>query len=368
MIMDYDVLTIFFGGIATVFTPCILPVLPVYLGIFTGSAANSVARRFNVFFQTLYFGAGFTLIFTGMGLSAATLSNIITSNKSFITFAGAIIIIFMGFVFSGTIKINILMREYRLGENIVKGNGVFASFFSGVVFAAGWSPCAGPVLGSVLTYVALKSTGVIKGGAMMAIYSLGILTPFLILSLLTDKLLPKIRQTYRYLPIIQKTGGVLLIIGGLILISSEFHYIKSVFTTKERAELSEKYPVSGSPRMLFVFSRDCPECKKLHSIMPRIRDDCKGMQIEINEIYVEDEPVVRQKLGINTYPTIILFDAKGSEVKRVFGSRNLTDLRVAAASLINQKCAGESPDIERVHSTDMRCSTDNTCEEKGFAE
>ncbi len=365
--MDFGILTVFLGGVATVFTPCILPVLPVYLGMFAGSSAVSESRKFNLFFQTLLFGAGFSILFIIMGLGAATISSFFVSNKSIIALIGAIFIILMGLLFSGVIKIDLLLREYRLNEtSLIKKSGYLASFFTGIVFAAGWSPCAGPVLGSVLTYVALRSTGLISGALMMSVYSIGILTPFLIFSLFADNLLPKIRRFYRFMPVFQKFGGILLVLGGLLIIYSEIPYIKAKISSADTVVLKSDYRADRSPQMLFIFSKHCPECKKLHALMPAIRDDCSGMKINISEVFIEEEPSIKERYGISTFPTIILFDSAGREVKRVFGSQNINSLRIAAASILNDRCAGEEPDIEKIKSTDMTCQGENRCEENRF--
>ncbi|MGC8928399.1 MAG: cytochrome c biogenesis protein CcdA [Myxococcota bacterium] len=357
-----DVFTVFVGGIATVFTPCILPVIPVYLGIFANS--GNLKSRFNILFQTLIFGVGFSSLFILMGLGAASISRIIISNKVIISTVGALIIILMGFLYSGFLKIPFLLREYRLNEGyVMKGGSRFTSLIAGIVFAAGWSPCAGPVLGSVLTFVALKSANIISGAILMGIFSLGILTPFIILSIFADSLIPKIKKIYRFMPIVQKAGGLMLIAGGLILLYSNLPQLS--FNTKhiETRNLSIH---RDKPEMLFVFSKSCPECKKLHTVLPDIREDCKGMDVEISEVYLEDEPYLKQRLGINVVPTIILYDSLGREIKRIFGSQNLIDLRVAAASIMNRSCAGEEPNLNRVRSSDKSCDNSTNCTEERF--
>lgn len=357
-----DLLTVFLGGVATVFTPCILPVLPVYLGIFVNSGNSN--SRFNILFQTLIFGSGFSILFIFMGLGAASISNVIVSNKAMISIVGSIIIIVMGLIFTGIIKIPFLMREYRLGENTLINEGSrFTAFLAGIIFAAGWSPCAGPILGSVLTYVALKSSSLITGAFLMGLYSLGILTPFIMLSIFTDSLISRIKKIYRFMPYLQKAGGILLISGGLLLFYSNINQFHNYLTPQKSPTLNLH---KDKPEILFVFSKSCPECKKLHTILPGIKEDCKGMDIEISEIYVEDRPDLKNNLGINVVPTIILYDSLGREVKRVFGSQNLTDLRIAAASIINRSCAGENPDLQKVKSSDSSCSNSRSCEEERF--
>lgn len=362
--MYFSIFTVFLGGILTVFTPCILPVLPVYLGIFTNSIAVSKINRFNVLFHTLLFGLGFSLIFVVMGLGAASVSNLIVSNKSIIALGGSMLIILMGMIYTGILRLSFLMREYRIGEGLTKSQTKFTSFLAGVIFAAGWSPCAGPILGSVLTFVALKSTSPLIGTLLMSVYSLGVLTPFVILSLLADQLLPALKKAYRLLPVIQKIGGVLLILGGFIIIYNEFPYLNLGFDEKTITSIEKNlYPQEKKPSMIFIFSRDCPECKKLKSLLPDIHNDCKDMNIVIKEYYIENEPYLREKFNISTFPTIILFDKSGREVKRVFGSQNIDSLRIAAASILNAKCAGEDPNIDRVNSTNLSCKDGERCED-----
>ncbi len=361
--MDLSNITIFLGGIATVFTPCILPVLPVYLGIFGASPGKS--GRGGILAQTVVFGAGFSILFILMGMGAASISSFLISYKSILAAAGGIIIIFMGLIFSGAIKIPFLMQEYKLGDNFIRQDGksgYITSFFAGIVFAAGWSPCAGPILGSVLTYVALKSSDFLSGAILMGIYSLGIVTPFIFLSLFAERLLPKIKALYSFIPIIQKAGGILLIAGGLLLLYYNFDSLSRFYNYDKPQKVTE-FSISEKPQLLFILSRHCPECKKLHKILPDIINDCKNMDIDISETYLEDDKEISTKYNVNVVPTIILLDSNRREIKRVFGYQDIYSLRVAAASILNKNCAGESPDINNVKSSSSMCTDKDVCKE-----
>ncbi|MCX7943057.1 MAG: sulfite exporter TauE/SafE family protein [Deltaproteobacteria bacterium] len=364
--MDIGLLAVFFGGIATVFTPCIFPILPVYLAIFSKSATGYYTSSSNLLFQTIYFGIGFSTLFILMGLGAAALSSFIAANKSFITVIGSVLIILMGLIYSGILKIDLLMREYRIfGKKVEAIENRFTSFVLGILFASSWSPCAGPILGAVLTYVALKSTNIFIGALYMLVYSIGVIAPFIVLSLFVDRLLPKVRQLNRFLPSIQKIGGLLLVFGGLVLLYSELPYLKATFSNKTYDMVKEN-KITQIPRVLFVFSKNCPECRSLKLLIPTIKNDCKDMQIQIDEVYIEDEPELKRRLRINLFPTIILFDKHGNEVKRIFGYQGLPDLRVAAASLINRECVDQMPDFEKIRSSNMRCQSENSCENGNY--
>jgi len=212
----------------------------------------------------------------------------------------------------------------------------------------------------------MKSTSLFSGAALMALYSAGILTPFVIISSFADFLIPKIKKVYRFVPAIQKFGSVLLIAGGLYLLVSSYSTFSSSPALSENKERSyiDHTNFESPPKMVFVLSHHCPECKKLHAILPDIKSDCRKMNIEIVERYIEDEPYLKSEYNINIVPTILLLDNYGKEVKRIFGRQDISTLRIAAASIMNSSCAGESPNIEKVKSNENTCEQGRSCKEE----
>lgn len=222
--------TVLTAGLASFFSPCIVPLLPVYISMFSSGGtieeSSMGRRRLQVFLKTLLFVAGISICFILLGFGAGALGSVIGSKK-FLTVMGLIVII-LGLHQTGLIHMKWLYREKKMDLERSRRGDYLGSFLLGLTFSFGWTPCIGPVLGAILGLSATSSQP-LYGGFLMAVYCLGFLVPFLALSLFSDVLLTKVKKLNQYLGKIKIAGGIIIILMGILLMTNNLGSILSIF-------------------------------------------------------------------------------------------------------------------------------------------
>lgn len=214
------------AGILSFFSPCILPLMPVYLSFITGFSADrlgedkagGISKNFKeIMPEMILFILGFAFIFIALGASATYLSNIIFTNKKLIKIIGGIIVIIFGLQLAGILNIKFMQSEKKIHFKN-RPAGRIGSFIIGAVFALGWTPCLGPILGSILTLAAASNT-VSKGILLLSFYSLGLAVPFIITGIFVGWILQTFSKIKKYLRFISLASGLLLVFMGVGLIT-----------------------------------------------------------------------------------------------------------------------------------------------------
>lgn len=204
----------FITGILTFFSPCILPILPVYFSILAGSSSED-HKKVSLLINTVFFILGFSVIFILLGVSISTLSQLLLFNKQIIVKIAGIFVMFFGLFLMGIIKIPQLMQEKRKQVQFKKITPITA-FLLGSAFSLGWTPCIGPVLSSMLI-MAGNASSLKIGLLFLIVFTLGFALPFLILAFFADKASSFVRLSGKYLPIMQKLSGAILVVMGVML-------------------------------------------------------------------------------------------------------------------------------------------------------
>jgi cytochrome c-type biogenesis protein len=211
----------FFAGLLSFLSPCVLPLVPSYVGFITGMTLPEVtSRRRAALIHALLFVAGFSLIFVLLGASATALGRALNYYQVWLQRVGGVLIIVFGLLCLGVFKVGLLTQERRLRLER-KPVGYLGSVLVGMAFAAGWTPCIGPVLGGILG-LAATSSDVTRGMQLLAAYSAGLALPFLIAAVAVDSFLAWFQRFRRFLPWVMRVSGVLLIVVGVLLVTGEF--------------------------------------------------------------------------------------------------------------------------------------------------
>ncbi len=210
-------------GLTSFVSPCILPLIPSYISYITGISYDELvspaSRRKNMsitLFHSLAFVAGFSFIFVLLGATASMAGSLLSQHLDFIRVAGGVFIILMGIFMMDVIPIPFLQREAKLHLK-TRPAGYAGTFVVGLVFGAGWTPCTGPFLGSVLT-LAMEANTLGKGMTLLTFYSLGLGIPFILSGIAISAFLSTFGKLKKYLGAVKLVSGLILIIMGVLLI------------------------------------------------------------------------------------------------------------------------------------------------------
>lgn len=199
----------FLEGILTFISPCLLPMLPVYITYFAGGEADTKKTLRGA----LGFVLGFTILFTAMGALAGTLGSFLSRYQTAVNVISGLIVVFFGLSFMGVIKLNLFKGSAKLHTG---NQSFFSSVLFGMVFSVGWTPCVGAFLGSALM-LASQQGHVLEGTLMLLSYSLGLGIPFLLSAVLIDQLKGAFQFIKRHYTLINRVCGALLILIGILM-------------------------------------------------------------------------------------------------------------------------------------------------------
>ncbi|CEP88993.1 cytochrome C-type biogenesis protein [[Clostridium] sordellii] len=211
---------VFIEGLLSFLSPCILPILPIYLSMLSNSSIESLKNgsfaKSSLFRNTLFFTLGISTTFFILGSSVSALSSFFNTNKDFIMIIGGIIIIFMGLFYMDIIKSSFLNKEKRFQLKAKEMNPI-TSFLLGFAFSFGWTPCIGPILASVLI-MSSSADNTSTSYLLIGVYTIGFILPFIMVSLFYNKLVKSIDKVKDNMSKIKKFGGLILIASGLVML------------------------------------------------------------------------------------------------------------------------------------------------------
>ena len=210
----------FGAGFISFLSPCVLPLIPGYISYISGeSLGDIVEKQKKVILKTILFSFGFSLVFISFGATASFIGNILLENSNTLRIIAGVIIIIFSLQLIGILNLNFLNQEKRF-QTKNYSNNLFFPVIVGAAFGFGWTPCIGPVLGSILTLAAVESS-IGKGILLLSFYSLGLAIPFILSGYGISKFLAFSKNFRKNIKIVSVTGGVILLITGILILTNK---------------------------------------------------------------------------------------------------------------------------------------------------
>jgi len=379
----------------------VLPLIPIYLSVLLGSSVDDISgakARFKLFRNGALFVTGFLLVFVLMGLTASAAGRFLVGHRLLFQQLGGLVVFLFGLKFLGLVRLDLLDAEKRFTFGLGRGKEMSAAgaVLIGFTFAFGWTPCIGPILGSVLTFTAVTSGSLAEGAMYLLLYGLGIALPLLAVALFAQQGVRLLRKVQRFLPRLEKATGAILVLVAVLMVTDHVGILtftagegssaaisqeimaktgagKGVAVveravpsggeaitaeeagaceSEESCELGESDfefqldPVAvdelkKGPVALYFHKPDCPACLKMVPVMQTLTDSCVGEGLGVTkiDISVPENRQLALQMGVRGTPTLAFFDYDGGEVSRLIGYQELDAVQGAAAVLMGKVCA-----------------------------
>ena len=226
-----ELLIAFGAGLISFLSPCVLPLIPGYISFITGNSLNELLESKKINIRPLIlFTLGFSFVFIIFGAAASYLGQVLLQNSETLRIIAGLIIIIFSLQLIGIININFLNFEKKIYTK--KNNNIWFSFIIGMAFGFGWTPCIGPILGSILALASTEET-ILKAIMLLSFYSLGLAVPFVLSGYLIQKFLAFSKNFKKNINLVSKMGGFILLITGILILTNQLqilgYYILEIF-------------------------------------------------------------------------------------------------------------------------------------------
>jgi cytochrome c-type biogenesis protein len=236
---DVSVFAAFGAGLLSFLSPCVLPLVPGYISIISGSSLDQLKAQEKdssllrtVLMNSIFFIVGFSITFILLGASATWIGQLLVSRMRLLGQLAGIVLIVFGIHLTGIIKINALYKDKRF-HNVQKPRGVFGALVLGLAFAFGWTPCIGPILAGILTIASTKQTAT-EGMLLLGVYSAGLGIPFLLTSLALNQFLAFYGRFKKHFHVVEVVSGALVIAVGLLILTGSLSRLATYFSFLNR--------------------------------------------------------------------------------------------------------------------------------------
>lgn len=357
--MPHDLAALFGAGLLTFLSPCVLPLVPLYLGLLTGTAvaelrAGRGGRR--VVLGAAMFALGLSSVFVALGLAASAAGQALVDHRTLLLRVGGVLVIAAGLRFLGLLRLPWLERERRPLLERLRGGGTLAGAFTfGAAFAIGWTPCVGPVLGSALAYTATSGASPLRGALDLAAYAAGLSLPLVAVAAAAPRALRLLARVKRHLGVLERATGAVLVVAGLLLVTDRLDAVVPAAAPRVAAapcpetadscepELdgaAEAAPLAVDRPTLLMFSTPtCPACRRMLPLLRRARDLCTG-PAAVRHVDLSDDAgrELARRYRVRGVPTFVFLDADGDEIARLAGEQPLGALTAPLEAQTGQEC------------------------------
>ncbi len=375
---SFSLPAVLLAGFLTFLSPCVLPLVPIYLATLAGTSATALregSRGKGLFAATLAFALGLSVVFVMLGLAASAVGRTLSGHRALVLQLSGLAIFLAGLKLMGFLHIPGLDREARPWlSSVRRGGGLLWPFLFGGAFALGWSPCVGPVLGAVLAFAG--STGSpAKGALYLATYAAGLTLPLIAISLMAPFALRLLDRAKRHLRGFELASGTLLAAMGLLFITGHeavlMGHAGAAVAAPAASPVAAATPtgpatcsagvVQGSPEtaivststaealdgptMLEFVAAGCPICQRMHPVVAAAEHDCARHGIRFRQIDVSAPGgrAAAAERGVLGVPTFLFLDSAHNEVARLVGQQPQEVLIQSLEVLAGQKCDGFRP-------------------------
>ena len=227
----FEILVAFGAGLISFLSPCVLPLIPGYISYISGNSLNELIEKKNVnLIPIILFTIGFSLVFVIFGAASTFLGQVLLQNSNELRIAAGLVIIIFSLHITGIINIKFLNYEKRIQTNT--NTNFYSPILIGMAFAFGWTPCIGPILGSILVLAATEDS-INKGILFLISYSLGLALPFILSGYLIQKFLIFSKNFKKNINLVSKIGGIILLITGVLILTNQLqalgYYLLNIF-------------------------------------------------------------------------------------------------------------------------------------------
>ncbi|WP_426752701.1 cytochrome c biogenesis protein CcdA [Myxococcus sp. Y35] len=381
---------IFLAGLLTFLSPCVLPLVPLYLSYLAGvslaqlrEAGGGVRRPWGV---AVAFSLGLSTVFVALGMAATTVGGALAEHRSGMLQFGGLALFLLGLKQMGLIQVPWLDRESRpwLGK-VQRNGGLLGAFLFGAAFALGWTPCIGPVLGAVLTYTAASTSEPLTGALYLGTYAAGLSVPLLLVAAIAPLALRWLERAKRHLRKFEVATGVMLAGLGLLLFTDSLEVLVPSSGAQGAPVLVAEAPASPAdvaapeagvactadaagegacalpeapfipsssgasgrlaverPTLVEFVSRSCPICERMEPVVALAEQHCKGAGVDVLRLDVGtvEGRLAAARHGIRGVPTFVFLDGSGQELSRRIGEQSLASLQEGLESIMGGRCAG----------------------------
>lgn len=368
--MTLSLSALLLAGFLTFLSPCVLPLIPVYLAMLAGTTAASLREgggRGKVMLAAVAFSAGLGAVFVALGLAASAMGKALAGHRALLLQIAGLAVFLAGLKLTGLIQIPALDRENRPWlASLRRGSGLLWPFLFGAAFALGWSPCVGPTLASALALAATTNNAG-KAALYLGTYSLGLALPLIAVATVAPAALRMLDRAKRYFRAFEITSGALLATLGLLFITGHGSAFigaaavdsappavvavaspapatcgASTDNARQPAAAVAPAPVEQTPTMIEFVSATCPICRRMAPIVARAERDCSAHGVRIQQMDVATGPGREgaNRYGILGVPTFVFVDQQGTEVARLVGEQPEETLIQTLEVLAGQTCDG----------------------------